>query len=69
VIRRAIRALEDVGLVNVTLGPRRGLATAKITWTERAFVPKPTPRPTVFEHDDDIALECLALGIAWSSPN
>jgi hypothetical protein len=43
-VRRAIPAVEDAGLVDIKLGPR-GMATATVTWTERAYLPKPTPRP------------------------
>jgi hypothetical protein len=35
--RRAVRALEDFGLLSIKLGPRRGLATATLTWTPRAY--------------------------------
>ena len=62
-VRKAIRALEDVGLVDVDLGPRGGMATASVTWTKRAMLQRPEPRPVSFASDDDRALECLHLGI------
>jgi hypothetical protein len=62
-VRRALRALEDVGLVTIEPGPRGGMATAKLTWTERAYLPKPTPRPVALAADDEHALDCLAAGV------
>lgn len=44
--------------------PVRRLADGRVTWTERAYLPKPTLRPVAMAVDDDNALECLALGIA-----
>ena len=58
VIRRILRALEDVGLVDIKLG------TATVTWTERAYLPKPEPCPVALAADDDRAIECIAAGIA-----
>jgi hypothetical protein len=63
-IRRGLRALEDVGLVDVKLDPRGGMATATVTWTERAYLPKPTPSPTALAADDERAIEYLTAGIA-----
>lgn len=37
-VRRALRALEDAGLVHIELGPRGGMATAKVTWLPRAYL-------------------------------
>jgi len=37
-VRRALRALEDAGLLSIHLGPRGGMATAKCTWTARAYL-------------------------------
>ena len=61
VIRRALRALEDTGLVTIEFGPQDGMKHAEITWTERAYFPRPT-RPVALDADDDIALERLAFG-------
>lgn len=62
-IRRGLRALEDVGRVDVKLDPRGGMATATVTWTERAYLPKPTPSPTALAADGERAIECLTAGI------
>jgi hypothetical protein len=40
------------------------MATAEFRWTERAYLPPPTPRPVAMESDDERAIECIALGIA-----
>ena len=63
-VRRALRALEDAGLMRIQLGPRGGMATAKCTWTERAYLPPPIVKPLAFNHDDDRALEEIAAGLA-----
>lgn len=52
---RALRALEDVGLVHIELGKRGGMATAKVTWTPRAFLAPERLAPA-----DEEALEMLA---------
>jgi hypothetical protein len=58
-VRRALRALEDAGLMNIELGPRGGLRRAKFTWLPRAYLPQPAPRPTAFEEDDEMAMEAM----------
>jgi hypothetical protein len=63
-VRRAIRAVEDAGLVRIVPGSRGGFTKAVITWTERAHLPPPTPRHVALAADDDRALECIAAGIA-----
>jgi hypothetical protein len=63
VTRRALRALEDAGLVTIEFSPQGGMKDAEITWTERAYFPRPTPHPIALEEEDDRALECMALGI------
>jgi hypothetical protein len=60
--RRAVRALEDAGLMHIELGPRGGLAAAKFTWLPRAYLPVPEPRQTVFEEDDEMAMEAMGAG-------
>jgi hypothetical protein len=54
-VRRALRALEDVGLMHIELGPRGGMATAKCTWLPRAYL-----APTRLAPADDEALGELA---------
>ena len=63
-VRRALRALEDAGLLRIQLGPRGGVATAKCIWTERAYLPPPIVKPLAFDHDDYRALEEIAAGLA-----
>jgi hypothetical protein len=58
-VRRALRALEDVGLVRIELGPRGGMATAKVTWLPRAYLPQPD-----FSLYDLDALAQIAAGLA-----
>ncbi|MCS3893430.1 hypothetical protein M2171_002563 [Bradyrhizobium japonicum USDA 38] len=54
-VRKALRALEDAGLVRIELGPRGGMATAKVTWTLRAYL-----APERLDPDDEAAMEMLA---------
>lgn len=63
-VRRGLRALEDVGLVKIKLGPRGGMATATFSWTTLAYLPKTAPHQVATNHDDDLALEALAAGLA-----
>lgn len=54
-VRLSLRALEDVGLVQIELGPRGGMATAKVTWTSRAYL-----APERLAPEDEEAMETLA---------
>jgi hypothetical protein len=60
--RKAVRTLQDVGLLDVTPGPRGGLVRATC-WTPLAYLPEIAPAPMEFDADDDHALDCLALGV------
>ena len=53
--RRAVRALEDAGLMRIKLGPRGGMATAKFEWLPRAYL-----APERLAPDDEEAMEMLA---------
>lgn len=53
--RRAMRALEDAGLMHIELGPRGGMATAKCAWLPRAYLAPSRLAPA----DDE------ALGESW----
>lgn len=55
--RRAFRALEDVGMVTIKRGPRGGMATAIVAWTERAYL---RPGLNLYEHD---AIDQIAAGL------
>src|SRR6202008_1222990 len=44
-VRRALRALEDAGLVSIELGPRGGMATARVEWLPRAYLAAGTFAP------------------------
>ncbi|MHC2576572.1 hypothetical protein ACVI1J_001716 [Bradyrhizobium diazoefficiens] len=54
-VRRALRGLEDAGLVRIELGPRGGMATAKVTWLPRAYL-----APERLAKEDEAAMEMLA---------
>jgi hypothetical protein len=54
-VRRALRALEDAGLVRIELGPRGGMATAKVEWLPRAYL-----APERLAAEDEEALGELA---------
>lgn len=54
-VRRSLRALEDAGLVHIELGPRGGMATAKVTWLPRAYLAPERLAPA-----DEEAMEMLA---------
>lgn len=58
VTRRALRALEDVGLARIELGLGGGMATATIAWTERAYL-----RPFLNQDEHD-AIDQIAAGLA-----
>lgn len=55
IVRRSLRALEDAGLVHIELGPRGGMATAKVTWLPRAYL-----APERLAKEDEAAMEMLA---------
>lgn len=59
-VRRALRALEDVGLVQIRSRHPGGMASAEITWTDRAYLSRPTP--PALDEEDDRAITNLALG-------
>lgn len=54
-VRRGLRALEDVGLLEVQLGPRGGMAKATCAWTPLAYLPVQPFAPV-----DEVAMEALA---------
>jgi hypothetical protein len=54
-VRRALRALEDTGLVRIVLGPRGGMATAKVEWLPRAYLAAGSFAPA-----DEAVMEMLA---------
>ncbi|WP_271602753.1 hypothetical protein [Bradyrhizobium sp. CCBAU 45384] len=54
-VRRALRALEDAGLVRIELGPRGGMTPARCAWTARAYL-----APAQLAPADEEALEMLA---------
>jgi hypothetical protein len=56
--RRAVRALEDVGLLSIKLGPRGGFTTAALTWTPRAYI-APVVR-TALTHEEERFFDELA---------
>ncbi|MCA6098153.1 hypothetical protein [Bradyrhizobium australafricanum] len=58
-VRRALRALEDAGLMHIQLGKMGGMATAKCTWTTRAYLTAPE-----FSLYDEDALAQIAAGLA-----
>jgi hypothetical protein len=60
--RKAVRTLQDVGLLDVTPGPRSGLVRAVCRWTPLAYLPEIAPAPMEIHPDDDHALDCLAHG-------
>jgi hypothetical protein len=43
VVRRALRALEDVGLVVIKPGQHGGMSSAEITWTDSAYISRRAP--------------------------
>ena len=53
-VRRALRAMEDVGLVKIHPGPRGGMAKAKVEWLPRAYL-----APERLAPDDEAAMEML----------
>jgi len=55
-VRRALRALEDAGLVRIELGPRGGMAAAKVEWLPRAYLV-----PERLAPEDEEALGAMAL--------
>jgi hypothetical protein len=60
--RKAVRTLQDVGLLDVTPGPRGGLVRAVCRWTPRAYLPEIPVMPETLHSDDAHALACLAEG-------
>lgn len=56
--RRAVRALEDFGLLSIKLGPRGGFTTAALTWTPRAYI-APVVR-TALTHEEERFFDELA---------
>lgn len=53
----ALRALNDVGLMEIELGPRQDMANAKCTWTWRAYLSQAVAG---LDPRDEHALEVIA---------
>jgi hypothetical protein len=56
--RLAAEALDDAGLIELSRGPRGGLAKATFAWTALAFLPA---RPPKLDAEDRAALDGMAL--------
>jgi hypothetical protein len=67
--RRVARALWDVGLLDIKLGPNGGLLKAECTWTDLARLKKPVVAPVEnprdLHEDDEHGLACLAAGLPF----
>jgi hypothetical protein len=61
--RKAVRTLQDVGLLDVTPGPRGGLVRAVCRWTPLAYLPPVVRTAGPLDADDEHALACLAEGL------
>jgi len=61
--RKAVRTLQDVGLLDVTPGPRGGLVRAVCRWTPLAYLPLVTRTAGPLDDADEHALACLAAGL------
>lgn len=60
--RKAVRTLQDVGLLDVTPGPRGGLVRAVCRWTPLAYLPPVVRTAGPLDDADEHALACLSEG-------
>ena len=61
--RRAVRALDDAGLLKLTVGPRGSFGTATFKWLPLAYLaPIERPSPTLDPVDAEYLADLAALG-------
>jgi hypothetical protein len=61
--RKAVRTLQDVGLLDVMPGPRGGLVRAVCRWTPLAYLPPVVRTAGPLDDADEHALACMAEGL------
>jgi hypothetical protein len=64
--RKAVRTLQDCGLLDVKPGTRGGLVRSVCKWTPLAYLPVTTKVAGALHDDDEHALSCLAEGFRWA---
>jgi hypothetical protein len=59
--RRAVRTLEDAGLINLTLGARGGFGTAWFEWYPRAYLQPIERKETLHHADSEFLTDLMAV--------